>query len=309
MNQRVRDLALFCIVLGAVALADAQPSSWWREIPEKEIVRLGPDFSRLKSPDVQVQGQWKVSELDGAPVLAESGRGPLVLRLMRPSAAGGLQLPCSIEAEVRFAPNTAIELFTSPGLGALGESPARLNVAVSGNKPFEAGIGPHIHGVNLIPQTLRNPKGRLANLETTTQTPAWAYSASEYQHYTLRPDATQWPETVRTPHEAQLARVADFLNRWTRLRIELLPGMVRFYVDSRFVAEGPCARPGELVALSLGRGCALRSLIVREMAKTDPRFHPLDLRGHLNANAVGEGADAGDGAALDERSLPAHGLV
>jgi len=296
-------LALLCV---ALSLGATEPSAaqqhWWRATPEPVVFAVGPDFGSLKADRVKLAGKWKLTDIGGAPAVVENGRLVFVLQVMRPA----LEPPCAIEAELRFAPGGAVELFAVSPRPA-EQPPALLCVTSSGKTPFEVGVIPRTGGNNLLTHILHDPAGRLANLEMTTSM-NWMYDRTQYDRYALKPRLDTWPENVRKAHEQELSRIPDLFHRWTRLRIQCLPGFARFYVDGRFIAEAPCRLQGSNAAVKLVRGCALRSLTVRKIARPDPRFYTIDLRGHLNANVAGPDADAGDGAAIEENSLPKPGL-
>ena len=298
----IRLLIVFvCITSTAVAIAEE--ARWWKEIPDEVVFAVGPDFSRVQPQEARVSGTLRRGDVDGVPALIAVKHINSTITVPQPALAS----PFSIEATVRFAPSTIVELFTTNDPGSTGDCVLKLSVTVNARQPFEASIAPYLHGGNLITQAMHNPAGRLANLEITSRV-SWVYDRRQYERYSLRPDTKRWPETVRDAHESELSVTPNFFSRWTRLRIECANGKARFYVDSRFVVEASCTDPGKSIGVRLRRGCALRSFTAQTIPQIEERFYPIDLQGHLNSDVVGKGADAGDGASLGARSLPQPGL-
>ncbi|MBI4028061.1 MAG: hypothetical protein HY360_23965 [Verrucomicrobia bacterium] len=124
---------------------------------------------------------------------------------------------------------------------------------------------------------------------------AFAYNLRAYT--AIQPG---WPEDFRAHIEHDMAELPDHNGKWLDVRIELRPGLVRFWVDDRLVAQktDPSIEAKGSARMALGGGAQLAGHRFAPLPDAQNGFLPIRLAGYSNARRF-----AGD-AMVQRDSLP-----
>lgn len=110
------------------------------------------------------------------------------------------------------------------------------------------------------------------------------YYPRAYPFSTIRPG---WPDDFRARVETDMASLPDVPDKWLAVRIELKPGIARFWLDDRLVghAEDPTLETDGLAQVSVGPGVQLSGLEVEKWAPM-PGFETVKLDAYNNGKGL-----------------------
>ena len=106
---------LICLTSAAAVAEDAR---WWTEMPDKALFAVVPNLSLVQPHGTRITGTLQPGDVDGVPALIAAKHIYSTVTVPQPAPTS----PCSIEAIVRFAPSTIVELFTTTAPDPAGDS-------------------------------------------------------------------------------------------------------------------------------------------------------------------------------------------
>jgi len=303
------------LVVTALTAQNAEKPRWWQELPREVLAELRcQQFDELDLPTEWrttggrlrvVEDRWgaggKIPTAPGDP--GETPRRParVALEATAPSglsAGKGDWRHYVATAEVMPAGGPQPLIFcVAAGDAADRTAGYRLEIKADRGNQFRILASARDGTEDLLVRTVKDKKVK-------DWMPILARPVLSALAHSENPEVR---DTALRKLSAEFVGAVGWAERWLRLRIELGPHYVRFWVDGLLVAnvDRPKRAQGG-VSLALGAGDRVRMLRVEQLPETSAEFLPLDLTARANADGL-KSEDLGDGYALDPQCLPAAG--